>query len=55
MCIRDSRVVMSLAMAGLRAEEDVSISDAESVRKSYPDFFEVYQKLGGIARVVSMG
>lgn len=51
----DHRVVMSLAMAGLRAEEDVSISDAESVRKSYPDFFEVYQKLGGIARVVSMG
>ncbi len=51
----DHRVVMSLAIAALRAGGETRISDAQSVRKSYPDFFEVYQKLGGIAHVVSMG
>lgn len=51
----DHRVVMSLAIAALRAQEEVSISDAQSVRKSYPDFFEIYEKLGGMVHVVGMG
>ena len=52
---RDHRVVMSLAVAALRAQGDVTVTDAESVSKSYPNFFQEYQKLGGIVNVINMG
>lgn len=45
----DHRVVMALAVAALRSEGDVTISDAESICKSYPDFFRDYNSLGGKA------
>lgn len=44
---RDHRVVMSLAVAGLRAEGETVISDAEYIPVTYPDFVEVLRKLGG--------
>ena len=44
----DHRVVMALAVAALKTQGDIEISDAESIRKSYPGFFEDYRKLGGI-------
>lgn len=50
----DHRIVMAFSIAALGAEGDVSIADAESIRKSYPNFFEDYQKLGGIANVVGL-
>jgi 3-phosphoshikimate 1-carboxyvinyltransferase len=45
----DHRVVMALSVAALRAESETTITDAESIRKSYPDFFRDYNRLGGKA------
>ncbi len=44
----DHRIVMALAVAASKTQGDIEISDAESIRKSYPGFFEDYRKLGGI-------
>ena len=41
------RIAMMLAVAATRAEGTVTIRGAESVAKSYPDFWEVYESLGG--------
>lgn len=51
----DHRIVMAFAIAALKADGCVTIHDAQSVRKSYPDFFEDYNRLGGKAHVVNMG
>ncbi len=45
----DHRVVMALSVAALRSESETVITDAESIRKSYPDFFRDYNRLGGKA------
>ena len=45
----DHRVVMALAVAALRAAGPCTVTGAESIRKSYPDFFRDYKMLGGIA------
>jgi 3-phosphoshikimate 1-carboxyvinyltransferase len=42
----DHRMVMSIAIAALRADGPVIINDAEAINKSYPDFFEDLQSLG---------
>lgn len=43
----DHRIVMSAAIAACCCKGPVTISDAQAVSKSYPDFFEAFQKLGG--------
>ena len=43
----DHRIAMSMAVAATRCKGSLTIKGAECVRKSYPDFFEVYEKLGG--------
>ncbi len=44
----DHRIAMATAIAACRCEGDVLINGAEkSVKKSYPDFFNAYKKLGG--------
>lgn len=43
----DHRIAMMLAVAATRAEGPVTIQDAGSVAKSYPNFWEDYEKLGG--------
>lgn len=48
----DHRIVMAFAIAALKADGCVSITDAHSIRKSYPDFFIDYNRLGGKANVV---
>lgn len=48
----DHRIAMCLAIAAVKATEPITISNAECVSKSYPQFFEDYKKLGGIANVV---
>lgn len=48
----DHRIVMAAAIAGLRAKHSVVITDAEAVHKSWPEFFDVYQSLGGKANVI---
>ncbi len=42
---RDHRIAMSAAVASCFAKEIVAINDAECVRKSFPDFFEVFATL----------
>lgn len=41
----DHRIAMSLAVAALRADRDVTIEHAECVAKSYPGFFGELEKL----------
>ena len=36
----DHRIAMACAVAGLKAEGDVTIEEAEAINKSYPDFYE---------------
>lgn len=43
----DHRVVMSAAIASLICKNDVEICGAEAVKKSYPNFFEHFKRLGG--------
>ena len=43
----DHRIAMAMAIAATRCEEPIVITGAECVRKSYPDFWEVYESLGG--------
>jgi len=40
----DHRIAMSAAIASLISEKSVEIIGAEAVKKSYPDFFEVFNK-----------
>lgn len=49
---RDHRIVMAMSILGLAAQGVTHISDADSVRKSYPAFFRDYTSLGGRADVV---
>lgn len=48
----DHRIVMAAAIAAMRCSHPVTILGAEAVRKSYPSFFEEYQRLGGIVHVL---
>lgn len=51
----DHRVVMALAGAGLRSESPVEVTDAYSINKTYPTFFDEYRRLGGEAHVFQLG
>ncbi|RYY88832.1 MAG: 3-phosphoshikimate 1-carboxyvinyltransferase [Chitinophagaceae bacterium] len=42
----DHRIAMALAVAALRAEGPVTITDAEAVGKSYPQFWQHLQQMG---------
>lgn len=46
MSYNDHRIAMSAAVAALICRDSVIIEDAESVNKSYPDFFEEMAKRG---------
>ena len=50
----DHRIVMAFSAAGLFAKGETVITDAESINKSYPSFFEDYNKLGGKANVINL-
>ena len=41
----DHRIAMMLAVIALRAESEVTITGAESVSKSYKDFWEDFEKI----------
>lgn len=43
----DHRIAMMTAVAATRCRQPVTLTGAESVNKSYPDFWEEYQRLGG--------
>lgn len=44
----DHRIAMSAAVAASLCREPVRILNAQAVAKSYPDFFDVYERLGGV-------
>ena len=43
----DHRIAMAAAVAAVRASGTVTVDGAECVAKSFPDFWEVYESLGG--------
>ncbi|MEG0250839.1 MAG: 3-phosphoshikimate 1-carboxyvinyltransferase [Peptostreptococcus sp.] len=45
---KDHRIAMMLAIAASVCKEEIIIKNADSVSKSFPDFWEKYKKLGGI-------
>lgn len=49
----DHRIAMMAAVAATRCEEPVTLTGAESVNKSYPNFWEEYARLGGKIREVT--
>lgn len=46
----DHRIAMAIAIAAIRADGEVTIMNADVVKKSYPDFYKVYQSVGGKIR-----
>ena len=48
----DHRIVMAAAIAATACSAPVTILGAEAVTKSYPDFWEEYQRLGGAFHVL---
>jgi 3-phosphoshikimate 1-carboxyvinyltransferase len=42
----DHRIAMACAVAGLKADSEMVIEEAQAVNKSYPDFYEDLKKLG---------
>lgn len=51
----DHRIAMALAIAGLSTASGVLIQGAEAVRKSYPDFFNEFRRLGGDVDELNLG
>jgi 3-phosphoshikimate 1-carboxyvinyltransferase len=45
--VNDHRIVMSAAIVAAYCKKKVIIKDAQAVKKSYPDFWDVYKNLGG--------
>ena len=48
----DHRIVMAAAVLATAADGPVTVLGAEAVNKSYPTFFEEFNRLGGIADVL---
>ena len=51
----DHRIVMAMSVLALAADGETTVSDAQSIRKSYPAFFNDYCSLGGHANVIGNG
>ena len=49
----DHRIVMAFSVAAMFANGTTTVSDCESINKSYPSFFEDYKSIGGRADVIS--
>ena len=43
----DHRIAMALSIAALNCEDEIYLDEAESVSKSYPEFYADYELLGG--------
>ncbi|WP_319200880.1 3-phosphoshikimate 1-carboxyvinyltransferase [uncultured Ilyobacter sp.] len=48
----DHRIAMAMAVASTQCEEPIIIEGAESVKKSYPHFWEHFKQLGGKVEVL---
>ena len=54
-CCNDHRIAMMAAIAATRCEFPVKLLGANCVKKSYPNFWEHYQELGGDLDVIVSG
>lgn len=43
----DHRIAMAIAIASIRADNKITLIQADAVKKSYPNFYDVFQSLGG--------
>lgn len=50
----DHRIAMACAAAALNASGPVKITGAEAVNKSYPEFWQHWQKLGGQVKAIAV-
>ncbi len=48
----DHRVAMALAVASSRCDEPIILTGADSVKKSYPNFWKDFESLGGEMKVI---
>ena len=46
----DHRIAMACAVAGLKADEQVVIEEADAINKSYPDFYTHLKQLGALVK-----
>ena len=46
--VNDHRIAMTASVASVMADGSITIAESESVKKSYPHFYEDLKKLGGI-------
>lgn len=51
----DHRIVMAFSIASTAINDKITVTNAESINKSYPDFFDDFNLLGGNADVINMG
>jgi len=47
----DHRIAMACAVAGLKADGNTIIEEADAINKSYPNFYEHLQKLGVVTHI----
>ena len=50
----DHRIVMAMAIASIKSTAPIVIRNALAIEKSYPGFFDDFNKLGGNANVIHM-
>lgn len=51
----DHRIAMAMAVASIKCEEPIIITNSSAVRKSYPEFWEDFKMLGGNIDEWSLG
>lgn len=51
----DHRIAMAMAVASIKCENELIITNSRAVNKSYPHFWEDFEKLGGAVYEWSMG
>ncbi len=51
----DHRIAMAASVAAMFIDGETMIQNSECVNKSYPDFYEILQQLGGNCHVVHVG
>ncbi|MBC3797851.1 3-phosphoshikimate 1-carboxyvinyltransferase [Acetobacterium tundrae] len=51
----DHRIAMAVAMASIRSEKKIILDGAEAVNKSYPHFWEDFERLGGEVIGINLG
>jgi 3-phosphoshikimate 1-carboxyvinyltransferase len=49
----DHRIVMSASVLSILCDDNIEITDSNAVEKSYPDFFNDFNKMGGNANVLN--